>query len=194
MRLSLILTGVMVLYASIGMSAGSALISEELKNMPNLGSLLDLRFGYTYIEVFNLLNALSVRALQSYITLLSVWDNLFPFVYGAMYMSWISVIYRNQFMEDRPAQYLNIYPLIPVTADLLENLFLSRIVSGFLEKGTLISSDVTIASLCTQVKWCLSTLNYGIMAYGIILLILHRNKPPKTLLDPQSDDPARLKI
>jgi len=83
-----ILTVTMVLYAWLVMGSQSKCISEGV-------SLLGLRFGYTYESVIELFNLLNQNSLNCYNKLLKIWDNIFPFFYGSMYIFWLSLIFKN---------------------------------------------------------------------------------------------------
>jgi hypothetical protein len=175
--LSLILTVLMVLYAALVMGSRSECITVEL---PEGVSLLGLRFGYNYRDAAELFGYLSRDALECYSRLLRIWDNLFPFLYGGMYMAWISLIYKNIRLRSNHLALVNLFPLVPMLADLVENLLENALVRGYAETGQLAKSGITAASAVTAVKWSLSTLNYLIILTGITLLVVERGFRKRT--------------
>ena len=166
--LALIATGLMVLYASRILGSESNIITSELQDGDKL---LGLKLGYGIDYVSHLFSYLSQIALKQYSSLLIKWDNLFPFVYGSMYLLWLSLIYKNITFKKPVLKLINLYPLIPLIADLIENYFERLLITNYLDKGIIQESTVMVASGITTMKWGLSTLNYIIIVIGIILLI-----------------------
>ena len=165
----IILTIIMVMYASIIMGYQSDCI--ELSDGT---SLLGLRFGYSYESVLDLFNSLSLSSLKCYSTLLKIWDNIFPFIYGSMYISWLSLIYKNYRFKNNRLRIINLYPLIPLALDLIENYFENGMLTTFIRLNKVFHVNVKIASIITQFKWTFSTINYIIILVGIILLIKNK--------------------
>ena len=171
--LSLALTVIMVLYASLVMGSQSECIFEGL---PDTARLLALQFGYDADTVKALFNSMTDEALLCYSRLLRIWDTIFPFIYGSMYISWLSLIFRKQNWRSRGLRLLNLYPILPLVADLCENFFENRLVVQYLAEGSVADFSVVVSSSLTQLKWTLSTLNYLIIATGIILLVIQKEK------------------
>ena len=63
-----------------------------------------------------------------------------------------------------PAEFslLNLFPVIPAFADLLEDYF----------ENALTISSVRIASNTTRIKWIFSMMNYILIISGVLLLVL----------------------
>ncbi|KPL11892.1 MAG: hypothetical protein AMS26_19290 [Bacteroides sp. SM23_62] len=137
-------------------------------------SLLGLRFGYSYESALQLFNLLSSEALTCYAKLLRVWDNIFPFLYGSMYIAWLSILYKNVRFRNVSYKLINLFPLLPLLADLFENYFENALVSQFILFHSLSPGDVQIASVLTRIKWSLSLINYLVIIAGIALLILNK--------------------
>jgi len=161
----------MVLYASIVMGSQSECVTGELTEGI---SLLGLRFGYSYESALQLFNLLSSEALTCYAKLLRVWDNIFPFLYGSMYIAWLSILYKNVRFRNVSYKLINLFPLLPLLADLFENYFENALVSQFILFHSLSPGDVQIASVLTRIKWSLSLINYLVIIAGIALLILNK--------------------
>jgi hypothetical protein len=163
------LTIVMIAYASLVMGSQSNCITSQLGAGQ---ALLGLKFGYELEYVHALLSNLDTEALKCYLRLLLIWDNLFPLLYGSMYIAWLSVIYKNTFKKYQWP--VNLYPLIPVIMDWIENVFEAGLVRSFLNSGVISSDQVHISALITQIKWSASYLNYTLIIVGIILLLIKR--------------------
>lgn len=167
--LCIFLTILMVFYAWIVMGSQSECVTGELTEGI---SLLGLRFGYGYESALQLFNVLGSEALRCYAKLLRVWDNIFPFLYGSMYVAWLSILYKNVRFRNVRYKLINLFPLLPLLADLVENYFENALVSQFIQFHSLSPGDVWIASLITRFKWSLSVINYLVIIAGIVLLIL----------------------
>lgn len=171
--LSITLTIIMVMYAWIIMGSQS-----ECIELSDGTSLLGLRFGYSYESVVELFSSLSLSSLKCYSTLLKIWDNIFPLIYGSMYISWLSLIFKNYRFKNDGLRIINLYPLIPLALDLIENYLENGMVTRFITLNKVFYFNVKIASLVTQFKWSFSTINYIIIIVGIILVI--KNKLSKS--------------
>jgi hypothetical protein len=113
----------MILYASIVMGSQSKCVTGEL---PEEYSLLGLKIGYSYDYAVTLLGLLSQEALNCYSKLLILWDNLLPFLYGSMYIAWISLIYKNIRLKYDKLYPVNLYPIIPEKNAMVEALNVGR--------------------------------------------------------------------
>jgi hypothetical protein len=159
----------MILYASLVMGSRSECVTGELREGY---SLLGLKIGYSYEYAVSLLGMLSSEALLCYSRLLRIWDNLFPFLYGSMYIAWLSLIFKNTQFKYEKLYLVNLYPLIPMLADFIENYFENALLSEFIISNTLARSSVQIASSLTVIKWSLSMVNYMVVLTGIVILVI----------------------
>ena len=170
------LTLAMILYASIVMGSQSKCVTGEL---PEDFSLLGLRIGYSYEYAVALFDMLSPEALKCYSKLLRLWDNLFPFLYGSMYIAWLSLIFKNIHSKYDKLYLVNLFPLIPLVADLFENYFENALITEFILTNDLATGGLQIASGITRVKWIFSMTNYGLIISGVAVLIYQRYKKRK---------------
>lgn len=166
---ALLLTVCMILYASLVMGGQSECLTSELSSGQ---SILGLKFGYDMAFVRAIFIQLSDQAFVCYLSLLKIWDNLFPLIYGSMYIAWLSVIYRKA--VPTISWPINLYPLIPVAMDWIENYFEYRLVAYFYENEGIEKAMVETASLITQIKWSASMLNYLIIIIGVVMLLIQR--------------------
>ena len=180
----LVMTLVMILYASIIMGTQSKCISAELTDEQ---SLLGLRFGYDFDDVTSLFDTLSNDALKCYSRLLTVWDNIFPFIYATMYILWLSLIFKKKVFKPQALSLINLYPVIPMLLDFAENHFENALVKQYLDLNTIIELNVQAASTVTQIKWIFSLTNYIIIVTGIILLIKNRQRTTRHRIRAEGD-------
>lgn len=165
---ALLLTGLMIAYASLIMGSRSDCFLSELNEDQ---TVLGLKFGYSYEDANSFLNSLSEEAVICYKNLLRVWDSVFPIVYGLMYISWLSLLYKKLGKNGKPLLLINLFPLIPMLADWAENSSELFMISNYTATNEISESAVFLSSLITQIKWSLSSLNYIIILTGITLLI-----------------------
>jgi hypothetical protein len=171
------LTLAMVLYASIVMGSQSKCVTGELTDEY---SLLGLRIGYSYEYALALLGMLSREGLECYSKLLRLWDNLFPLLYGTMYIAWISLIYRNIRLKYNKLYLLNLFPLLPAITDLLENYFENSLISEFISENAIAYGSYQIASGITLIKWIFSMMNYVLIITGLAWLVLNAYRKRKS--------------
>ena len=165
---ALLLTGLMIAYASLIMGSRSDCFLSELNEDQ---TVLGLKFGYSYEDANSFLNSLSEEAVICYKNLLRVWDSVFPIVYGLMYISCLSLLYKKLGKNGKPLLLINLFPLIPMLADWAENSSELFMISNYTATNEISESAVFLSSLITQIKWSLSSLNYIIILTGITLLI-----------------------
>jgi hypothetical protein len=92
-----------------------------------------------------------------------------------MYIAWISLIFKNIRLKYNRLYLLNLYPIIPLVADLLENYFEHALISEFILKNTLAHSSFQIASGITMMKWIFSMANYVLIFSGVVFLLFTRD-------------------
>lgn len=169
------LTVVMFIYASLVMGSQSECVTSRLLENQ---SLLGLKFGYDLSFVQAIMQQLDEQSLKCYMNLLSIWDSLFPLLYGSMYMAWLSVIYKS--VPGALKWPVNLYPIIPALLDWVENFREYKLVMDYLENQSVSPESVELASTFTQIKWSASFLNYGIILIGITILMINKYRSGKT--------------
>lgn len=125
---------------------------------------LGLSFGYKYNEVLKFFAIRSEAQLLCYRDFITIWDNIFPFIYGLMYLGWFAVLFKSKWL-------IFGLPLIRSSADWIENAIEIAMTNQFLSSGTLSAELATWGSVSSMIKWGLSILVYGILTYGIITVI-----------------------
>jgi hypothetical protein len=173
-------TVAMVAYAALVLGGKSACFQDQL---PEGFKVLGLKTGYSQAYVEKLFGAMDESGLLCYRNLILIWDNIFPVLYGVMYIFWLSLIFKNTAVINSRFRLINLYPLIPVFLDWTENFFELGLTDNYLAFETVTGSQVQIASIISQMKWGGSTLNYFIILTGLILLIIEWIKQRKSSPD-----------
>jgi hypothetical protein len=179
----ILFTAIMVTYAALVMGGKSACFQEQL---PEGFNVLGLKTGYSMAYVENLFGSMDESGLICYRNLILIWDNIFPVLYGIMYIFWQSFIFKNTSVIHSRFNLINLYPLIPVVLDWTENFFELELTNNYMVYKTVAASEVQVASTISQIKWGSSTLNYIIILTGLILLIIEWVKQRKRKSDRSS--------
>ena len=88
-----------------------------------------------------------------------------------MYIFWLSLIFKKHKFRKKGLKLVNLYPLLPMTLDFIENHFERKLITRFILENNVLEMNVKIASIATQTKWTLSAINYILILTGLILLI-----------------------
>ncbi|MBN2890565.1 MAG: hypothetical protein JXL97_01735 [Bacteroidales bacterium] len=158
----------MVLYASFVMGKKGECITNELSNEYQI---LGLKVNYDVEYVQNMFESVSKEALECYSTLLTVWDNIFPAIYGLMYVFLLSIIYKNINFRNKTLRAINLFPIIPAVLDWVENFYENKLVTEYILSGIITENLVKSATNITQIKWTFSLINYIIIIVGFLILL-----------------------
>jgi hypothetical protein len=167
------LTAIMILYAVAVLGGKSKCFTDQLTEGQKV---LGLKMNYSYDYAFGLFNSLDNGGLLCYKNLILIWDNIFPLIYGLMYILWISFIYRNIDFKNQSLKLLNIFPFIHILMDWIENRFEINLVNQFIISGSLKPESVELASVISLIKWSCSYLTYLIILTGLVLIIFKKIK------------------
>jgi hypothetical protein len=165
---ALLLTGIMVSYASLVMGGKSECLEPFLKEGM---SVLGLKFGYDYNYASSFFNALGIAGIECYRNLILIWDNIFPLLYGSMYIAWISLLYQKIDFKSPGLRLINLFPIVHILLDWTENGLELNLMGSYITGGVLDLTDVLITSTVSSVKWGFSMINYAIILTGIVIMI-----------------------
>lgn len=112
--------------------------------------------------------ARSDEMIRSYISFNLVWDSLFALVYGLLYISGLSVLFRPVAHKTRVVDLL---PALQVLFDWLENMVLAFLANQFVAEGSLSPIGVQIASIFSIAKWSISVAVLVMVVAGIVFRI-----------------------
>jgi len=166
---ALVLTGVMVCYASLVMGGKSECLEPFLKDGM---SVLGLKLGYDYNYVLAFFNALGIVGTECYRNLILIWDNIFPILYGSMYIAWISLLYKKVNFKYAGVKLINLFPIVHILLDWTENSLELNLIGSVLQGSSLDPTDVWMTSVVSSVKWGFSMINYAVILTGIVLMLL----------------------
>ena len=154
---------IMVLYTHFIMGEKSKCYVDILP--PGL-VILDVKVGYDVQYVQDLFTALGERGLECYYEMVTIWDNIFPLVYGWLYFSLFSLVFKNRLLHRKKILYLFLFPALAPLSDWVENFLEAQLIRHFWSQGVVDSSLVWAASLAGQIKWFLSVLVILLFLFG----------------------------
>ena len=136
---------------------------------------LGTSFGFGQVEILAFLAERSDQMIHAYIDFNQVWDTLFALIYGAMYVVWVSILFKPY---SKKVGVLNLLPFGQVLFDWLENFSLATLSKQYLANGTISSSTALFASTASSIKWVFSLLVYGVILVGAVMRIVGALKKP----------------
>jgi hypothetical protein len=174
---ALVATAVFAAYLVVVLTGKGTAFAVADSSVRSLGTSL----GFGQAEILAFLAERSDQMILAYIEFNQVWDTLFGLIYGAMYVVWVSVLFKPY---SQKVGILNLLPFGQVIFDWVENFALSALSSQYLADGTISSSVALLASTSSAIKWGFSLLVYVVIVVGIVMRILgavkrrsrHRNK------------------
>lgn len=161
----------MVIYAAIVLGNSSECFIQQLKEGQ---SVLGLKPGYDYEYVFSFFNSLDQGGLICYRNMILIWDNIFPLIYGSMYIFWISLIYRNLRIKQTVLYFLNLFPIFHIMMDWAENIAELILIFQFSEFKDLNPDTAMVSSVISVIKWSGSIITYLIITAGLIIFLIKK--------------------
>ncbi|MBK7094015.1 MAG: hypothetical protein IPH57_02720 [Saprospiraceae bacterium] len=171
--IAILFTVAMVGYASLVLGGKSECFSQQLNEGQKV---LGLKLGYTNEYAVSFFNSLDSEGLICYKNLILIWDNIFPILYGIMYILWISLIYRNIDFKYSNFRFLNIFPLFHILMDWTENFAELNLVNQFTVNNSISLVSVKFSSYVSLIKWSSSFITYGILIPGLAMIISKKLK------------------
>jgi hypothetical protein len=129
---------------------------------------LGTSLGFGQVEILAFLAERSDQMINAYINFNQVWDSLFALIYGVMYVTWVSILFKPYSKKFR---VLNLLPFAQVLFDWFENFSLAALSKQYLADGTISSSTALFASTASAIKWAFSLLVYGVILVGAVMRI-----------------------
>lgn len=171
---------IMLAAVLIFMEKGSIGI-DRLKELNGGIGMLDMQFGYTGFQVYNMLDNIGLGGRILYSKLLCI-DFLFIFVYTAFHFLVIAGLIKKASLNDY-FNIINVLPLLRSVLDVIENCFLLLILCNY---PVMMLTLVNICSMVTIIKLIL---NYIIIAIIFILgaLSTRQNLKSKILVKKESE-------
>jgi hypothetical protein len=129
---------------------------------------LGTSLGFGKVEILAFLAERSDQMINDYISFNQVWDSLFALIYGVMYVTWVSILFKPY---SQKFKVLNLLPFAQVLFDWFENFSLVALSKQYLVDGTISSSTALFASTSSSIKWVFSLLVYAVILVGAVIRI-----------------------
>jgi hypothetical protein len=131
----------------------------------------DGHFFYTPDELYAAISTWGDDGRQAYIEFRLGLDIIWALTYTAFLIAVTSCALRSALAPDDNRQLLNVFALIPMCCDLLENALGITLASNFPER---MDNIAWIATGITSVKWSSLAVAHAIMLYALILAAIKR--------------------
>ena len=129
---------------------------------------IDLQFFYTPETAYSMIEAYGPEVRLQYRTFALTGDILYPIVYTLLFSLVISWLLRRALPADDRRQRLNVVPLGAGLFDVLENLAVAGMLSGYPAEPAWLA---WIATLFTMVKWSFAFASLALILYGTFLVL-----------------------
>jgi hypothetical protein len=162
---ALLATSVFASYLLFFLTGKGKTFEVANSSIKSLGTSL----GFGQVEILAFLAERSDQMINAYINFNQVWDSLFALIYGVMYVTWVSILFKPYSKKFR---VLNLLPFAQVLFDWFENFSLAALSKQYLADGSISSSTALIASTSSSIKWVFSLLVYGVILVGAIMRVV----------------------
>lgn len=126
--------------------------------------VLDLRFGFTPHEAYNLLSAYGEEGRKAYLLIEAFIDIVYPVIYTITNLLLLSFVFKRGFHANSFIQKLNIFPLLVIIADLVENAGIITMLKAFPERS---NSAANFASSAGMFKWIAFGISIALFLLGL---------------------------
>ena len=138
---------------------------------------LGLSFGLPYELVETFFAARTTEMLHNYVEFNTIWDNIFPLLYGLVYVVWLSLIFKP---ISNKMKLFNLFPFVQTICDWGENFCLVDIANSVISGQGISAETVQVASVFSITKWSVSGIVFLAIGIGIILRIAWAIKGKKS--------------
>jgi len=161
--MAVVLTVITFGYLFFVMKAQSVGFELADSNIKSLGT----SFGFGQTDVTSFFAARTDEMINAYIDFNQLWDPLFGLMYGFMYVTWVSLVFKP---FSQKAGLLNLFPFAQVVFDWLENFEVISLANQYLAEGVISATTSQLASVFSMIKWACSGMTYMLILIGLILL------------------------
>jgi hypothetical protein len=137
---------------------------ESLINPLQNQLLLELRFGYTKNQFYDLLSSIGSIGITYYKIYVLFIDILYPTIYCISYSLLLSLFFKNSFSSNHYFQLFNVFPFLIGFADIFENISIAYLLFAFPTQNQFI---VKLASSFSLLKWGFTMYNILLMFTGL---------------------------
>ena len=135
----------------------------------NTLGVLDLKFGFTADEAYNLLTAYGEEGRKYYFFAEAVIDIIYPIIYTITNVLLLSYVFKRGFAASSFIQQLNIFPILATIGDFSENAGIITMLNAFPERADGASG---FASSAGMFKWIAFGISIALFLTGIIAWII----------------------
>lgn len=135
------------------------------------GTTLGLSFGYSHKQALSYFSGQPAETIRCHSRYLLGWDNVFPLFYGALYICWISYLWKDDYQRFGLTRWINLFPLLMILNDWLENAWQAKLANLFLETQSLTTFQTGMGSALTTFKWATVAVCYLIILLGIFYVV-----------------------
>jgi hypothetical protein len=145
--------------------------ANSVKNYGN-EKILDLRFGYSTIDVNKFIALLTDNGRHIYLNRFYVIDSIYPVIYSIFYILVLSFLIGLCFPKNYKILCLLLLPIIGAICDYIENYF----IKSFL-KDIIIANDINIkiSNIFTMIKFISIYVTFILFLVVVLLIKIIRN-------------------
>jgi hypothetical protein len=141
--------------------------SAALKRLNAGIGMLDMQFGYSQLQVYNMLDIIGLKGQQHYSEFLGI-DFVFSVVFMLLQALLITVLLKKAGVDEKFA-ILNLLPFVRSALDIIENCFILTIIFSYPIKLPLI---VQLSSTATMLKWIIFSVIVAVLLLLTALITL----------------------
>ncbi|PKP54271.1 MAG: hypothetical protein CVT92_00520 [Bacteroidetes bacterium HGW-Bacteroidetes-1] len=138
----------------------------ELKHEGKLLQSLDVRFSYSYAEVFELFEKISEQGRADYFILTATVDMIYPIVYGLLLVFLLLAITNVLFSARKKLLYIALIPFAIVFFDYMENFNTLLLLGSFPDMH---HRAIATGSFFTSAKWTFATFSLILLLFEYIV-------------------------
>lgn len=135
----------------------------------NTLGVLDLKFGFTADEAYNMLTAYGEEGRKYYLFAEAVIDIIYPIIYTITNILLLSYVFKRGFAANSFIQQLNIFPILATIGDFAENAGIIAMLNTFPERA---DGAASLASSAGMFKWVAFGISIALFLIGIIAWII----------------------
>ncbi|MFD2522457.1 hypothetical protein [Emticicia soli] len=138
--------------------------------------VLDLKFGFTANEAYNILVAYGEEGRKYYLWVEAFIDVVYPLIYTTTNVLLLSYVFKRGFTPSSFMQQLNIFPILATIGDFAENAGIIAMLNAFPERA---DAAANFASAAGMFKWIAFGTSIALFLIGIIAWIIAAVKNKK---------------
>lgn len=131
--------------------------------------VLDLKFGFTPEEAYNMLSAYGEEGRKYYFFAEAIIDIIYPIIYTCTNVLLLSYVFKRGFAANSFIQQLNIFPILATIGDFAENAGIIAMLNAFPERA---DTAASFASSAGMFKWIAFGISIALFLIGIIAWII----------------------